>query len=62
VWAFDFAGLAAVTTMFSVFLAIALVALWVLGVETRAKPLEETAPVLDRAPEPLAAHAAPAAE
>ncbi len=62
VWAFDFAGLAAVTTMFSVFLAIALVALWMLGVETRAKPLEETAPVLDRAPEPLPARAAPAAE
>ena len=62
VWAFDFAGLAAVTTMFSVFLAIALVALWILGVETRAKPLEETAPVLDHAPEPLSARAAPAAE
>ena len=29
VWAFDFAGLAAVTTMFSVFLVIALVALWI---------------------------------
>ncbi len=62
VWAFDFGGLNAVTTMFSVFLVIALVALWTLGVETRARPLEETAPALDRAPEPLAGRAAPAAE
>jgi MFS transporter, putative metabolite:H+ symporter len=62
VWAFDFGGLNAVTTMFSVFLVIALIALWMLGVETRAKPLEETAPVLDRAPDTAAAHTAPAAE
>jgi MFS transporter, putative metabolite:H+ symporter len=58
VWAFDFGGLNAVTAMFSVFLVIALVALWTLGVETRAKPLEETAPVLARAPEPRAERAA----
>jgi putative MFS transporter len=62
IWAFDFGGLTAVTGMFSVLLVIALVALWVLGVETRAKPLEETAPVLDRAPEPLSVRTAPAVE
>ncbi len=62
IWAFDFGGLNAVTAMFSVFLVIALVALWLLGVETRAKPLEETAPVLDLALEPLSAHTVPAAE
>jgi putative MFS transporter len=62
VWAFDFGGLNAVTTMFSVFLVIALIALWLLGVETRAKPLEETAPVFEAAPEPVPVHAAPAAE
>ena len=61
IWAFDFGGLNAVTAMFSVLLVIALVALWVLGVETRAKPLEETAPVLDRAPDAFAVHL-PAAE
>jgi putative MFS transporter len=62
IWAFDFGGLGAVTTMFSVFLVIALIALWVLGVETRAKPLEETAPVLGRVPEAMAVRTAPAAE
>jgi putative MFS transporter len=62
IWAFDFGGLNAVTAMFSVFLVIALIALWLLGVETRAKPLEETAPVLDLVPEPLSAQTAPAAE
>jgi MFS transporter, putative metabolite:H+ symporter len=61
-WAFDFGGLPAVTGMFSVLLVIALIALWILGVETRAKPLEETAPVLDQTPEPFPARAAPAAE
>jgi MFS transporter, putative metabolite:H+ symporter len=62
VWAFDFGGLNAVTAMFSVFMAIALVCLWTLGVETRAKPLEETAPVLDRAPEAVAGRIVPTAE
>jgi len=62
VWAFDFGGLNAVTTMFSVFLVIALVALWTLGVETRAKSLEETAPTLDAAPQPGPVRTAPAAE
>ncbi|MGC1779124.1 MAG: MFS transporter [Xanthobacteraceae bacterium] len=62
VWAFDFGGLNAVTAMFSVFLVIALIALWLLGVETRAKPLEETAPVFDASLEPLSAGTVPAAE
>ena len=62
VWAFDFGGLNAVTAMFSVFLVIALVALWLLGVETRAKPLEETAPKLDGAVAPVAVRPAAAAE
>lgn len=48
-WAFDFGGLAAVTVLFSAMLVIALIAIWTLGVETRARPLEETAPVLDLA-------------
>jgi MFS transporter, putative metabolite:H+ symporter len=62
VWAFDFGGLTAVTAMFSVFLVIALIALWLLGVETRAKSLEDTAPVFDASPEPALIHTAPAAE
>jgi len=62
VWAFDFGGLGAVTTMFSVFLVIALIALWLLGVETRAKPLEETAPVFDDALPAAPVRTAPAAE
>ncbi len=62
VWAFDFGGLNAVTAMFSVFLVIALIALWLLGVETRAKPLEETAPVFDATLEPLSVGTVPAAE
>jgi len=62
IWAFDYGGLNAVTAMFSVFLVIALVALWLLGVETRAKPLEETAPKLDLAQEPLSVRPVPAAE
>ncbi|MGA7790229.1 MAG: MFS transporter, partial [Xanthobacteraceae bacterium] len=62
IWAFDFGGLNAVTAMFSVFLVIALVALWLLGVETRAKPLEETAPKLDLAQQSPAARPVAAAE
>ena len=62
VWAFDFGGLNAVTAMFSVFLVIALIALWTLGVETRAKSLEETAPGMDLAPEPVPVRSMPAAE
>lgn len=62
VWAFDFGGLNAVTTMFSVFLVIALAAVWLLGVETRAKPLEETAPVADEAIGAPAIRTLPAAE
>jgi putative MFS transporter len=62
IWAFDFGGLAAVTTMFSVLLVIALGALWLLGVETRAKPLEETAPQLDFLAEPVPVRPATAAE
>ena len=62
VWAFDFGGLNAVTAMFSVFLVIALIALWLLGVETRAKSLEDTAPVFDASPEPALIRTAPAAE
>jgi MFS transporter, putative metabolite:H+ symporter len=62
VWAFDFGGLAAVTTMFSAFLVIALIAVWLLGVETRAKPLEETAPVADEAVGTAAIRTLPAAE
>jgi putative MFS transporter len=62
IWAFDFGGLNAVTAMFSVFMVIALVALWVLGVETRAKPLEATAPKLDLLPESVSVRPAPAAE
>ncbi|MFZ0606311.1 MAG: MFS transporter [Xanthobacteraceae bacterium] len=62
VWAFDFGGLNAVTAMFSVFLVIALIALWLLGVETRAKPLEETAPVIDQAASAAAVQPLSAAE
>lgn len=62
VWAFDFGGLNAVTAMFSVFLVIALIALWLLGVETRAKPLEETAPVIDQLSGAAAVPVLPAAE
>ncbi len=62
VWAFDFGGLNAVTAMFSVFLVIALITLWLLGVETRAKPLEETAPVIDQAAGVVAVQPLSAAE